>query len=83
MLLRQIIFQICIICLACDCAHLPIRDDCIDMVVSNAGFESMQSKTVQPLAAAPAPYCPSFPPELLQNTVPSLVVCFPRLCWWE
>ncbi len=36
-----------IICLACDCAHLPIRDDCIDMVVSNAGFESMQSKMMQ------------------------------------
>lgn len=33
-----------IVCLACDCAHLPIRDGCIDMVVSNGGFESMQSK---------------------------------------
>lgn len=33
-----------IVCLACDCAHLPIRDGCIDMVVSNGGFESMQAK---------------------------------------
>lgn len=33
-----------IVCLACDCAHLPIDDCCIDMVVSNAGFESMQAK---------------------------------------
>ncbi len=33
-----------LVCLACDCAHLPLRDGCIDMVVSNAGFESMQSK---------------------------------------
>ncbi len=33
-----------IVCLACDCAHLPIQDGCIDMVVSNGGFESMQSK---------------------------------------
>ncbi|MCI9338895.1 MAG: methyltransferase domain-containing protein [Lachnospiraceae bacterium] len=33
-----------IVCLACDCARLPIRDGCIDMVVSNGGFESMQSK---------------------------------------
>lgn len=33
-----------IVCMACDCAHLPIADDCIDMVVSNGGFESMQDK---------------------------------------
>lgn len=33
-----------IVCLACDCAHLPIDDNCIDMVVLNGGFESMQSK---------------------------------------
>ena len=33
-----------IVCLACDCAKLPIEDECIDMVVSNGGFESMQSK---------------------------------------
>lgn len=33
-----------IVCMACDCAHLPIRDGCIDMVVSNGGFESMQAK---------------------------------------
>lgn len=36
-----------IVCLACDCAHLPIDDGCIDMVVSNAGFESMQSKMME------------------------------------
>lgn len=33
-----------IVCLACDCANLPVADSSIDMVVSNAGFESMQSK---------------------------------------
>lgn len=33
-----------IVCLACDCTTLPLRDGCIDMVVSNGGFESMQSK---------------------------------------
>jgi len=33
-----------IVCLACDCARLPIEDGCVDMVVSNAGFESMQLK---------------------------------------
>lgn len=33
-----------IVCMACDCAHLPIRNGCIDMVVSNGGFESMQAK---------------------------------------
>ncbi len=33
-----------IVCLACDCAHLPIEDNSIDMVVSCGGFESMQSK---------------------------------------
>ena len=33
-----------IVCLACDCARLPVRDGCIDMVVSNGGFESMQTK---------------------------------------
>lgn len=33
-----------IVCMACDCARLPIADRCIDMVVSNAGFESMQAK---------------------------------------
>lgn len=33
-----------IVCLACDCAHLPIESGSVDMVVSNAGFESMQSK---------------------------------------
>ena len=33
-----------IVCLACDCARLPIRNGCIDMVVSNGGFESMQTK---------------------------------------
>ena len=36
-----------IVCLACDCAHLPIADNCIDMVVSNAGFESMQTKMME------------------------------------
>ena len=36
-----------IVCMACDCAHLPIRDGCIDMVVSNGGFESMQSKMME------------------------------------
>ncbi len=36
-----------IVCLACDCARLPIRDGCIDMVVSNGGFESMQSKMME------------------------------------
>lgn len=33
-----------IVCIACDCADLPITDGCIDAVVSNAGFESMQTK---------------------------------------
>lgn len=33
-----------IVCMACDCAHLPNRDGCIDMVVSNWGFGSMQTK---------------------------------------
>ena len=33
-----------IVCMACDCARLPLRDGCVDMVVSNAGFESMQYK---------------------------------------
>ena len=33
-----------IVCLACDCARLPIKDGCIDLVVSNGGFESMQTK---------------------------------------
>jgi len=33
-----------IVGLACDCAHLPIAENCVDMVVSNAGFESMQTK---------------------------------------
>ena len=36
-----------IVCVACDCAQLPIADNCIDMVVSNAGFESMQNKMMQ------------------------------------
>lgn len=36
-----------IVCLACDCANLPIDDGCIDIVVSNAGFESMQSKMME------------------------------------
>lgn len=36
-----------IVCLACDCARLPLRDGCIDMVVSNAGFESMQLKMLE------------------------------------
>lgn len=30
--------------LACDCANLPLADNCIDVVFSNAGFESMQGK---------------------------------------
>ena len=30
-----------------DCAILPIRDGCIHMVVSNGGFESMQSKMME------------------------------------
>jgi ubiquinone/menaquinone biosynthesis C-methylase UbiE/DNA-binding XRE family transcriptional regulator len=30
--------------LACDCAHLPLADNCIDIVFSNGGFESMQHK---------------------------------------
>lgn len=33
-----------IVCLACDCANIPIVDNCIDVVVSNGGFESMQTK---------------------------------------
>lgn len=33
-----------IVYLACDCANLPILDDCINAVVSNGGFESMQDK---------------------------------------
>jgi len=30
--------------LACDCAKLPLADNCIDLVFSNFGFESMQEK---------------------------------------
>ncbi len=30
--------------LACDCAHLPLNDGCIDAAVSNGGYESMQEK---------------------------------------
>lgn len=33
-----------IVYLACDCANLPIADKCMDAVVSNCGFESMQAK---------------------------------------
>lgn len=33
-----------IVYLACDSAQLPIHDGCIDMVVSNGGFESMKNK---------------------------------------
>ncbi len=36
-----------IVCLACDCARLPIKDGCIDLVVSNGGFESMQTKMME------------------------------------
>ena len=36
-----------IVCVACDCAKLPLTDNCIDMVVSNAGFESMQNKMME------------------------------------
>jgi len=32
------------VCIACDCAKLPVVDECIDAVVSCAGFESMQDK---------------------------------------
>ena len=28
--------------LACDCARMPLRDDAVDVVFSNGGFESMQ-----------------------------------------
>ena len=30
--------------LACDCANIPLRDTSVDVVFSNGGFESMQSK---------------------------------------
>ena len=36
-----------IVYLACDCASLPIADDCIDAVVSNCGFESMSGKLIK------------------------------------
>lgn len=36
-----------IVCLACNCARLPLKDGCIDMVVSNGGFESMQDKMME------------------------------------
>lgn len=36
-----------IVCVACDCSQLPIADNCIDVVVSNAGFESMQNKMME------------------------------------
>ena len=36
-----------IVCIACDCACLPISDGCIDAVVSNGGFESMQAKMMK------------------------------------
>lgn len=39
-----------IVCLACDCARLPIADGCIDAVVSNGGFESMQTKMMNGFA---------------------------------
>ncbi len=32
------------VCLACDCSDVPLPDNSIDMVFSNAGFESMQEK---------------------------------------
>lgn len=36
-----------IVCLACDCSRLPLMDGSVDMVVSNAGFESMQDKMLE------------------------------------
>ena len=30
--------------LACDCSNIPLRDNSVDIVFSNCGFESMQSK---------------------------------------
>ena len=30
--------------LACDCANIPVKDNSIDVVFSNGGFESMQNK---------------------------------------
>ena len=36
-----------IVCLSVDCAQLPIIDGCIDAVMSNGGFESMQEKMTE------------------------------------
>ena len=36
-----------IVCLACDCSKLPIAEGCIDVVVSNCGFESMPGKLLK------------------------------------
>jgi len=33
--------------LACDCSKIPLRDNSIDMVLSDGGFESMQDKKMQ------------------------------------
>lgn len=33
--------------LACDCSHVPMADKSVDMVFSNAGFESMQRKIME------------------------------------
>lgn len=32
--------------LACDCANIPLRENSVDMVFSNAGFESMQVRMI-------------------------------------
>lgn len=39
-----------IVYLACDCSKLPIKSNSIDMVLSNAGFESMQNKRMDGFA---------------------------------
>jgi ubiquinone/menaquinone biosynthesis C-methylase UbiE/DNA-binding XRE family transcriptional regulator len=41
-----------IVYLACDCANLPLKDGCIDMVFSNCGFESMQDKMLSGFSEA-------------------------------
>jgi transcriptional regulator with XRE-family HTH domain/ubiquinone/menaquinone biosynthesis C-methylase UbiE len=38
--------------IACDCAHLPVKTESIDMVVSFTGFESMQHKRMQGFSEA-------------------------------
>lgn len=35
-----------VVYIACDCANMPFKDNSIDCITSNGGFESMQAKTI-------------------------------------